>query len=83
MSDRAAPTTPGRSAIAIDVSVQDQTLPECRGIYVGNGGDITVDMVGAGRDILYKAVPTGTLLPIQVMKVKNVGTTATNLVAIY
>lgn len=54
-----------------------------RALYVGVGGDVTVQMYGTGTAILFKNVPTGTLLPIRITRVNSTGTTATNMVAIY
>lgn len=56
-----------------------------RSLYVGGAGDVTVVM---GEDttatpVTFKAVPVGTLLPIQVSRVRATLTTATNLVALY
>lgn len=53
-----------------------------RGIYVGVGGDITLDTF-FDTQILYKNVPTGFILPVVTKRVRATGTTATNLVAMY
>jgi hypothetical protein len=50
------------------------------GLYVGGTGDVKVDLVGGGT-VTFKAVPVGTILPVQVTKVYATGTTATFLVA--
>ena len=49
-------------------------------IYCGATGDIKVTTV-RGNDIVYVGVPTGTFLPVQVIRVWENGTTATSLVA--
>jgi hypothetical protein len=69
----AAVITPNNSA---DLTVY------ARAIYVGVGGNITVDMTDSGTNITFLAVPQGTILPIQVKRVYSTGTTATNLVAL-
>ncbi len=62
-----------------------------RGIYVGSGGDLSVEMAG-DRDggegmsdptVVFVAVPTGTLLPISVTRVNSTGTAASSLVAVW
>lgn len=53
-----------------------------RGIYVGVGGDIRVDMAGTGDAITFKNVATGSIMPIRVTRVYDTGTDATNLVAL-
>jgi len=69
---------------AVPITPNDSTeFPTTRGIYVGGTGAINVEMAD-GQTVLFSAVPTGVILPIQVVKVlTSGGTTATNLVALY
>lgn len=53
-----------------------------RALYVGGGGDLTV-IREDGIAVLFKAVPTGALLPIRVNGVMATGTTATYIVALW
>lgn len=53
-----------------------------RGVYVGVGGNVKVDMVSGGT-VTFVGVPAGSLLPIQVERIYATGTTATNMVALY
>lgn len=63
------------------VAKSDSTLlVGVRALWVGGAGDLTLT-VRTG-DIVIKAVPAGTLLPIGPSKVKN-ATTATDIVALY
>lgn len=71
-ADDAAAVTPSDSVDLANVS---------RGLYVGTGGDLTVITKG-GTTILFKAVPSGTLLPIRVSRVKATGTAAADIVAL-
>ena len=51
-------------------------------LYVGIGGDI--DIVTAGGDTVYlNGVPSGSFLPIQVIRVGTATTTAQNIVALW
>lgn len=54
-----------------------------RALYIGVGGDVTVDMAETGTDILFKNTQSGQVLPIRVKKVKETGTGATDIVALY
>lgn len=54
-----------------------------RAIYVGGGGNITVDMTDGGTSVLFVALLAGVIYPLQVTRVYSSGTTATNLVALY
>lgn len=59
------------------------TFPVTRAIYVGGqGGDLTVQMA-EGNNVLFGAVPVGTVLPIGVVLVLNTGTSATEIVRLY
>lgn len=54
---------------------------QCRGIYVGVGGDVVAVVDGAA--ITFKNAPSGAIIPIQATRVNSTSTTATNLVALY
>lgn len=54
-----------------------------RGIYVGSGGNLFVDMADGGNSILFTNVPGGQIFPVQVTRVYLTGTTAGGLVALY
>jgi hypothetical protein len=45
-------------------------------LYIGGSGNVSVVTIG-GDEVIFNAVPAGTTLPIQVLKVKSTGTTAT------
>jgi hypothetical protein len=53
-----------------------------RGIYVGGGGDLRVDMQDGGAAITFVAVAAGSVLPIRVSRVYATGTTATSLIGL-
>lgn len=68
------------SAVTTDDVAQMATAA---GLYIGGAGDVKVTMAGPGRSIVvFKAVPVGTVLPIQVVQVFATGTTATNILAL-
>lgn len=46
-----------------------------RGIYIGETGDVYVDMFDRGSNIPFFAVQAGTLLPLRVKRVRSTGTT--------
>lgn len=54
-----------------------------RGLYVGGAGDITCRLMNDTADVVFKAVPVGSLLPFRITFVRNTGTAATFLVAVY
>ena len=54
-----------------------------RGLYVGSGGNITLQLVGDTADVVFEAVPTGTFLPISPRLIKATGTTASAMVIVW
>ena len=67
------------------VTTSNSTIYEqpTRALYVGAGGNITVDMADGSSSILFVGVQGGTVLPIQVTRIYATGTTATSIVALY
>lgn len=51
------------------------------GIYVGGAGDVAAVMLDGSVGI-FKAVPVGTMLPIQANRINATGTTATLMVSV-
>jgi len=81
----------GRSAAAVtlsntsnipSVSTQDGSGNNGCVLYVGGVGNLKVLTVG-GNEVTFTDVPTGTFVPVQVLRVFATGTTATNIVAIW
>ena len=56
--------------------------PTTVGLWVGGAGDLHVTM-HSGSEVTFAAVPAGTLLRVAVRRVWAIGTTATNIVALY
>lgn len=51
-------------------------------LYVGGAGNVVVDTIGSDLSITFAAVPVGTILPVQVKKLRS-ATTATNIIALW
>lgn len=51
-------------------------------LYVGGGGDVELVPMNATTPVLFKAVPTGTLLRVAFQGINSTGTTATNMVGL-
>lgn len=55
---------------------------DCRGVYVGGAGDVAAVFYPDDAPVIFKAVPVGTVLPIQPQRINASGTSATFLVAL-
>lgn len=51
-------------------------------LYIGGAGNVRVTTIG-GDDIVFTALPVGTILPVQVLKVWSTNTTATLIVGLF
>ncbi len=49
-------------------------------LYAGTGGDLSVLTIG-GDEVLYKTVPVGLFMPVQMLRVNSSNTTATDIIA--
>lgn len=68
---------------AVAVTKSDSTIiPVTRSLYIGTTGDVSVTMADGNPTIVFKNVPSGSVLPIQVSQVLN-ATTAADIVALY
>lgn len=74
-------TAPAGEAVAVDVSVADQTV-NTRALWVGGAGAVKVDMKRTGTAVTFSGIPAGTLLPFRITKIYTTGTTATLMVAL-
>jgi len=76
------PAGPASKATAI---VPNNAAPldfATRGIYVGGGGDLRVEMQDGGPPVTFVGLSAGLVLPVRVAQVFATGTTATNLVGL-
>lgn len=68
---------------AVDVTPSDSaTIPPTRALYVGSGGDIKATL-SLGGTAVFVGVPSGTILPIQAVRVWSDSTTASDILALY
>ena len=77
-------TLSGGTTLAIGVSYTIYAGPETNGcaLYVGVAGDVKVKM-SSGKDVIFTAVPAGSFMPVNVTKVYETGTDATDIVALW
>ena len=71
------------TALSVNVSSGDHSLGATyEAFYIGVGGDISLDCVTSGANIVFKNVASGQLLPVRANVVNQTGTTATYIVAL-
>lgn len=68
----------GAKAITVGTSLDSP----CRAIYVGTGGDATLNMAD-GTVVNFVSLVSGQVYPFAITKVLASGTTASNLIALY
>lgn len=75
-------TVAARKALAI-TPTDGVTLPVTRSLYIGTGGTLVVRMAEDEALATFTNVPSGFVLPLQVMEIRSTGTTATNILALW
>lgn len=76
-------SAPATRAFAV---VPDDTNPLAdipKALYVGTGGDLTMRGLNDTADRVWKAVPSGAILPFRAHYVRATGTAAADLLALY
>jgi hypothetical protein len=78
-----ANTAPAMEAVAITPSNSDD-LPNgvARALYIGGGGIVVLDTY-TQTSLTFAGLQSGTILPVNVKRVRSTGTTATSLIALY
>lgn len=60
----------------------DLTTPT-RGLYIGGAGNVTLDLVDGGTNVLFTALQVGVIHPLRVKRVRLTGTSATGIVGVW
>ena len=82
-ASRAAAVTPSDTVNIPSVSgPSGETINNGCTLYVGGTGDVRV-LTAGGDDVIFSAVPAGTFMPVNVVRVYATNTTATNIVAMW
>lgn len=78
---QASPSAPARNAVEI-IPSNASTYRPTKGLYVGSGGDLTVEME-SGEDVTFVGVAAGAVYPFSVTRVYATGTGASDIVLLY
>lgn len=76
------PISPARSAVTVVPSDANELPHVSRAIYVGQSGNLAVEMAD-GDVAIFETVPAGTMLPIRAARVLSTGTTAASVVCLW
>ena len=75
-------TSPATNAANITPSDTSPISTVSRAIYVGVAGDISVEMQ-SGEIVVFQGVQSGSILALRTLKVRQTGTTAAGIVALW
>lgn len=75
-------SSPAENALAITPGDATDLAVAPRALFVGQGGDLAVMMLG-GETVTFGSCPAGCLLPIRVTRVRATGTTAGRILALW
>ena len=78
-----ANTAPAMEAAAVTPN-NDADLPNgiCRALYIGGGGTVVLDTAN-NTSLTFAGLQAGTILPLNVRRVRSTSTTATSIIALY
>ena len=78
-----ANTAPAMEAAAVTPN-NDSDLPNgiCRALYIGGGGNVVLDTAN-NTSLTFAGLQAGTILPLNVRRVRSTSTTATSIIALY
>lgn len=74
------PTAPSTNCFAIVPSDADELPAVTKGIYVGEGGDVTLRSVRGAGEVTFRNLPAGYIIDVRTRVVMQTGTTASSLV---
>ena len=72
--------SPGSNFFAITPTDGSDLATPTRGIYVGVGGDVSIDGVEGGSAVILQNLAAGVWHPIRAKRVRSTGTVATGIV---
>ena len=83
--NRKLQTEPAKGAAAVTPNDSTDLTYQTRGLYVGVSGDVVVTMVDQadGANVTFTGLAGGVVHPLEVKRVWNTNTTATNIVALW
>lgn len=81
-ANRASSVTPSDTVNIPSLSSESGTPNRGCVLYIGTGGDLKVLTIG-GDEVTFTNFQDGSFLPVQVVRVFETGTTASNIIALW
>ena len=82
-SNASALDSPGYHAAAVTPNDGSDLATFARALYVGTGGNVTLDTAGGETAVAFVGVAAGTIIPVRAARVRSTGTTASDIVALW
>ena len=76
-------SSPYDNAVAVTPSDSTDLATTCRAIYIGGGGNVSVDLADTGTAQVLSALDAGKIYRVRAARIRSTGTTATNIVALW
>lgn len=76
-------SAPATRAVAVVPHDSSALADVPKALFVGSGGDLVARGSGGGADVTFRNLPAGSLLPLRAQFVRETGTTAADIVALY
>lgn len=74
---------PAQGAVAVTPNDGSDLAPTgCRALFIGTGGNVNLD-THQGDTVLFKNLPSGSILDVGAKRVRSTNTTAADIVALY
>ena len=77
-----APHHPSRDCFAVVPHNVNELTVVPKALYIGTGGDVTVRALKSSADVVFANVQSGAILPVRVIAVRALGTTASDIVGL-
>lgn len=75
--------SPADNAEAVTPSDSVDIATTSRALFIGGGGDVSIDTVGGQESVVFAGLAGGSILPVRAKRVNATGTTATGIVALW
>lgn len=73
---------PARNCFPITPSDSTNLASLPKALYIGGGGNLVIRAADSTQDVTFVNIPSGTVLDVRALIIRETGTTATNLVGL-